>query len=90
MSLKFPISLVGKRGSLTPTSLYNGENLLVSLEGDIPDNWNDSNTPYNATRLEIGTSCTTIGNSAFSSNKIINLTIPDSIITIGDAAFSDN
>ena len=97
MSLKFPISLVGKRASSGgdgpfATSLYDsGENLLVSIETDIPSNWNDNNTPYNATRLEIGTSCTTIGEYAFSSctNLTGDLVIPDSVTSIGFYAFGN-
>ena len=96
MSLKFPVSLVGKRASSGgdvpfATSLYDsGENLLVSIETDIPDNWNDFNTPYNATRLEIGTSCTSIGSSAFAlcSGLTGDLVIPDSVTTIEDFAFA--
>jgi len=95
MSLKFPVSLIGKRASSSgdvpfATSLYDsGENLLVSIEIDIPDSWNDNNTPYNATRLEIGTSCTVIGNSAFRlcTNLTGSLVIPDNILTIEREAF---
>ena len=97
MSLKFPISLVGKRASSGgdvpfATSLYDsGENLLVSIETDIPNNWNDNNTPYNATRLEIGTSCTSIGSDAFSVCNTLtgDLVIPNSVTTIGDFAFNN-
>ena len=96
MALKFPISLVGKRASSGgdvpfATSLYDsGENLLVSIETDIPDNWNDNNTPYNAARLEIGTSCTSIGDYSFyfCTNLFGTLTIPNSVKTIGDWAFN--
>jgi hypothetical protein len=96
MSLNFPISLVGKKASSGgdgpfATSLYDsGDNLLVSIETDIPDIWNDNNTPYNATRLEIGTSCTTIGIQAFTNSTGLtgSLTIPDSVTTIGSQAFA--
>jgi len=96
MSLKFPVSLVGKRalsGGDVPfaTSLYDsGENLLVSIETDIPANWNDNNTPYNATRLEIGTSCTSIGLEAFQNctNLTGDLVIPNSVTSIASYAFS--
>ena len=89
MSLKFPISLVGKRGSaglFTSTRLYdNSDNVLVELDGDIPDFWNDYNTPYNAARLEIGSSCTSIGSNAFyySDSLTGSLVIPDSVTSIG-------
>jgi len=97
MSLKFPVSLVGKRASSGgdvpfATSLYDsGENLLVSIETDIPDNWNDFNTPYNATRLEIGTSCTSIGNYAFVGcfGLTGDLVIPNTVTDIGAQAFTD-
>ena len=100
MSLKFPISLVGKRASSGgdvpfATSLYDsGENLLVSIETDIPNNWNDNNTPYNATRLEIGTSCTNIGSYAFGYNSSLTELdpinpLPSTLTSIGDYAFVD-
>lgn len=93
MPIKFPISLAGESGSsepLTPTKLYdNSDNVLVELEGDIPNNWNDEDTPYNAFRIEIGTSCTNIGDSAFNSSGSLTgtLDIPNSVTTIGFSSF---
>ena len=95
MSLKFPIRLLGKRapsGGDVPfaTSLYDsGENLLVSIETDIPPVWNDFNTSYNATRLEIGTSCTSIGSRAFDRCNGLtgSLVIPNSVTIIGSYTF---
>lgn len=95
MSLKFPVSLVGKSssgGDIPPaTSLYDSsDNLLVSLQGDIPDYWNDDDTPYDAQRLEIGTSCTSIGRDAFNFSTSLQGTIeiPDSVSYIGPGAFA--
>ena len=98
MSLKFPISLVGKRASSGgdgpfATSLYDsGDNLLVSLEGDIPDYWKDnfSFTAPTYSQIQIGSSCTSIGVAAFRFQYDINQAetlIPDSVITIKDRAF---
>ena len=93
MSLNFPLPLVGKRGSLTPTLLYDsGGNLLVSLEGDIPDNWKDNFlfTGPLYSQIQIGSSCTSIGVAAFRYQYNINQAetlIPDSVITIKDRAF---
>tara|TARA_R110000796_G_scaffold180932_1_gene297445 strand:- start:242 stop:940 length:699 start_codon:yes stop_codon:yes gene_type:complete len=93
MSLNFPKELIrASSGGGAPfeTSLYDsGNNLLISITTNIPNNWNDFNTPYNATRLEVGTSCTTIGNNAFDSCTGLTgtLTIPDSVTSIGEYAF---
>ncbi len=40
--------------------------------------------------INLGHSLETIGNSAFSDNNILSLTIPDSVISIGDYAFAMN
>lgn len=96
MSLRFPISLVGKRkpaGLPFATSLYDSsDNLLVSLEGDIPGSWNFFGSPYDPYRIEIGTSCTTIGAYAvsYNSNLTGSLNIPDSVTSIGEGAFFGN
>ncbi|MGB2185113.1 MAG: leucine-rich repeat protein [Akkermansiaceae bacterium] len=96
MSLKFPISLTGKRedvAAVTATELYDsGDNLVVSLGGDIPDNWQDNYTFTEPVyrRVVIGTSCTSIGTAAFryQYDIIQNTTlIPDSVITIKDKSF---
>lgn len=93
MSLKFPISLVGKRGPAAhpfASSLYDSnDNLLVSIEGDIPDYWNFFDSPYDPYRVEIGTSCTAIGQYAVAYNSNISgsLYIPDSVTSIRDGAF---
>ena len=93
MSLKFPISLVGKRGSLTPTSLYDGgDNLLVSLEGSIPNDWNYQKATYpSATRVTIGTSCNIVGERAFYQNYLTGqLTLPNGVTQIWEQAFQYN
>jgi hypothetical protein len=76
---------------LTDTILYDaGNNQVTSISTDIPANWNDFNTPFtSATRVEIGTSCTSIGSNAFYTCNAFTgpLTIPDSVITIGNRAF---
>ena len=94
MSLNFPLELIrassGGDGPLSPTSLYDSDNnVLVSLGGDIPANWNDYDTPYNADRVEIGTSCTSIGSMAFyfCTGFTGSLVIPDSVTFIGDNSF---
>ena len=75
----------------TNTTLYDaGDNVLVSISTDIPANWNlDQATYPTATRLEIGTSCTTIGSNALKNcvNLTGNLSIPDSVTTIETQAF---
>ena len=97
MSLKFPLSLAGKRASALTgpfsTSLYDfNDNLLVSIDGDIPAFWNFLDSPYSAYRIEIGTSCTSIGAYAVSYNTTLkgSLNIPDSVTSIADGAFFGN
>ena len=57
------------------------------IQGDIPDNWKTSDSSLKG--LVIGTSCTSIGSSAFfyCNNLTGSLVIPDSVTTIGLYAF---
>ena len=76
--------------NLTPTLLYSDRNFrMLELTSDIPANWNKDNV-REATRVIIGTSCTSIGASAFSGcTKLTgSLTIPSSVASIGDNAFA--
>ena len=100
MSLNFPISLVGKRTSLTPPSgilsiLYTSNGgVLAEIDGDIPDGYNNEEELTSPARLSIGSSCGSIGSYAFGYNN--NLTIvdtldppPSTLTSIGDYAFTD-
>lgn len=74
----------------TSTILYSDNNFrMEEIVADIPSSWNINNF-INATRVRIGTSCTSIGNNAFSGcTKLTGaLTIPSSITSIGDNAFA--
>ena len=77
MSLKFPVSLVGKRTPAeymqpTDTFVYDAnDNILDSINGDIPNEWKRSDP--NVFKVEIGSSCSLIGIDAF--RGIPNLTI---------------
>ena len=64
----------------------NGE--IDQVQGDIPANWKSGN---GIKQLQIGTSCTTIGEYAFSdcNNLTGSLTIPDSVTSIGFYAFDE-
>ena len=57
--------------------------VINQIQGDIPAGWNQSNT--SVTGLIIGTSCTSIGSSAFyfCSGLTGDLVIPDSVTWIG-------
>jgi hypothetical protein len=78
----------------TPTIVWsdttNGE--IDQVQGDIPDNWKDNNTftePLYSS-IQIGSSCTSIGEAAFRFQYNISdaeTLIPDSVITIKDRAF---
>ena len=76
----------------TPTVAYDGTNngeISVQVMGDV-DEFSGFQTAGSAIKgLVIGTSCTTIGNSAFyfCSGLTGSLTIPDSVTSIGDYAF---
>jgi hypothetical protein len=75
--------------ALTDTIIYDaGDNFLDSIPGPIPANW-DRFSPFPATRLEIGTSCTSIGSYAFyqRTGYLSSLDIPSSVVTIGNYAF---
>jgi len=97
MSLKFPISLVGKRAAsiTTPSVLYTGNGgVLAEIDGDIPDGFNNEEELYNPASLSIGSSCGSIGSYAFGYNS--NLTTidtlnppPPTLTSIGDYAFVD-
>jgi len=72
----------------TPTIAWddtvNGE--IDQVQGDIPDNWKNGG---GIKQLQIGSSCTSIGSSAFyyCSGLTGDLVIPDSVTTIGYWAF---
>jgi hypothetical protein len=55
--------------------------------GDIPDSWKNGDSSLK--QLQIGSSCTSIGNSAFRECTGLtgSLVIPDSVTTIGDFTF---
>jgi hypothetical protein len=80
---------------LTPTVLYESSGTPVaSIATDIPDNWNTSGSSYpTATRLVIGTSCTVVGDQAFTYSNVASglfvpeLLIPYSVTDIGIQAF---
>jgi hypothetical protein len=81
----------GGGGFVSPvdTTLYDSEgNILDIVNGDVPDSWKESAglTGY----VEIGTSATSIGSSAFRQNQLTSVTIPDSVTSIGSYAFSYN
>ena len=61
--------------------------VIDQIQGDIPDSWKNSDTSLKG--LVIGTSCTSIGSSAFYNCTDITgpLVIPDSVTTIGGYPF---
>ena len=73
----------------TPTIAWDDtvNGVITQVQGDIPDNW--ANTDKVKGPLEIGTSCTTIGSSAFflCTGLTGSLVIPDSVTSIGIGAF---
>ena len=80
----------GGSGGETPTVVYDDGAAVGNtdqIQGDIPDNWKDSDTSSKG--LVIGTSCTSIGNRAFSNCFLLtgSLIIPDSVTSIGVSAF---
>jgi len=75
----------------TPTVVYDDGTAVGNtdqIQGDIPNEWKKLYTSLKG--LVIGTSCTTIGGSAFSSCSGLtgSLTIPNSVTRIGAGAFS--
>jgi len=91
VSLKFPISLVGKRIPLTPTILYDvSDNIIVEIKGDIPNSWVYAGIPYDPVRIEVGSSCEIIGNQAFRyCSKLTTVTFAEGVHTISSKAFRD-
>ena len=102
MSLKFPISLVGKRGEESPyeglpcadlivdpslTYLFNTSCVFRdSISGDIPYRWKFLDGV--SSRLYIGTSCSVLVEGCFYGSKIADsLVIPENVTTIGQGAF---
>jgi len=75
----------------TPTIAWDDavNGVIKQVQGDIPDNW--ANTDKVKGPLEIGTSCTSIGTSAFQfcTGLTGDFVIPDSVTSIGSYAFSD-
>ena len=73
----------------TQTIVWDGatNGVIDQVQGDIPDSWKLIGNTLK--QLQIGTSCTSIGSSAFSycSGLTGSLTIPDSVESIGNDAF---
>ena len=77
--------------NLTPTMAFaNVVGVVKTIYGDIPDNWNNSDTSL--TSLVIGFSCTSIGLSAFFNCTSLTgyLTIPNTVNTIGVNSFNNS
>ena len=90
-------SLIGRTfvggGSVPPgpvdTTIYDSEgNVLFTVNGNVPDAWKAFGEI--AGYVVIGSSATSIGSGAFSSNQLTSVTIPDSVTNIGSYAFYDN
>lgn len=95
MPLKFPFFLIGSNAGDEPSTasiLYDGNTVLVSREGDIPDEWNFQKATYpTATRVTIGTSCGIVGARAFYQNYLTGqLTLPNGVTQILEQAFQYN
>ena len=63
------------------------------IQGNIPDNWKSlvSGGGSRVKHVQVGTSCISIGNSAFDgTSRIQGLTISESVTSIGDSAFNGN
>jgi len=87
--VSFKLGSWGTLGGVGSTTYVrdNVAGVIDQIQGDIPEDWKNNDSFLKG--LVIGTSCTSIGNSAF-----INcfgftglLVIPDSVTTIGDYAF---
>ena len=63
------------------------------IQGSIPDNWKSlvDGGGSRVKHVQVGTSCISIGNSAFDgASRMQGLTISESVTSIGDNAFNDN
>ena len=72
----------------TPTIAWDDavNGVIKQVQGDIPDNWASINLVKGP--LEIGTSCTSIGSSAFNNcTGLTSLTIGNSVTSIDNSAF---
>ena len=69
--------------------VYNSNGYNDQIHGDIPNDWRNIPAKTTDQLLVIGTSCTSIGNSAFvgHNNTDGGLVIPDSVTSIGTFAF---
>ena len=76
------------------TTLYDVNNLaLISIDIDIPNNWNENETLFAADTIKIGSSCAAIGDQAFINNTsltdIAYGIIPATVQTIGSGSFQN-
>jgi hypothetical protein len=85
----------GGGGFVSPldTTIYNPDGTLYDTEGNplngnVPDSWKSGAGIEGY--VDIGTSATSIGSSAFFSNLLTSVTIPDSVTSIGSSAFGYN
>ena len=91
MSLKFPISLVGKGGGgyNQPEGSYaydGSDNIIKGPQiGNIPNNWARYVNPVS--RIEIGYSAGYIGSAAFRGHDCNEINIPSNVVNIGNDAF---
>ena len=86
--VSFKLGSWGTLGGVGSTTYVrdNVAGVIDQIQGDIPDNWKDSDTSLKG--LVIGTSCTSIGKRAFTNcNALTSLIIPDSVTSVGQSAF---
>ena len=80
---------LGSGGGIGSTTYVrdNFAGVIDQIQGDIPANWKQNDSSLKG--LVIGTSCTSIGSSAFYMGTGLtgSLVIPDSVTTIGSSAF---
>ena len=87
--VSFKLGSWGTLGGVGSTTYVrdNVAGVIDQIQGDIPEDWKKTDTSLKG--LVIGTSCTSIGDSAFRfcSGLTGSLVIPDSVTTIGSYAF---
>ena len=87
------LNLLDSAGTPTVITKNTGANVVEQIVGPISSNayGYGSNGGYDVKGLVIGTSCTSIGDNAFSActNLTGSLIIPDSVTSIGSYAFQD-